>query len=43
MTQHLSVSDTQEDKRTMRRLGLVVAAFIAFTAAMALGVGIVLG
>ena len=43
MTQHLRIEDTLEDKRAMRQLALVVACFIAFTAAMAIGVGIALG
>jgi hypothetical protein len=43
MTQHLSMEDTLDDRRAMRRLALVVACFIAFTASMAVGVGIALG
>ena len=43
MTQHLLAQDTVEDRRTLQRLVLVVACFIAFTVAMAVGVGIALG
>jgi hypothetical protein len=43
MTQHLLMEDTLDDRRAMHRLALVVACFIAFTAAMAVGVGIALG
>jgi hypothetical protein len=43
MTQHVLPEQTLEDQRTMRRLALVVACFIAFTAAMAVGVGLALG
>jgi hypothetical protein len=43
MTQHLSMKDTLDDRRAMRRLALIVACFLAFTAAMAVGVGIVMG
>jgi len=43
MTEHLLTQDTLEDQRTMRRLAVVIACFIAFTASMALGVGIALG
>jgi hypothetical protein len=43
MTEHLHVEDTLDDQRAMRRLAFVVACFLAFTAAMAIGVGIALG
>ena len=43
MTQHLSMNDTLDDRRAMRRLALVVACFIAFTAAMAVGVWVATG
>jgi hypothetical protein len=43
MTQHLSMEDTLDDRRAMRRLALIVGCFIAFTAAMAVGVAIALG
>jgi hypothetical protein len=43
MTKHLRIEDTLEDQRAMRRLALVVACFIAFTAVMAIAVGIALG
>tara|TARA_R110002124_G_scaffold104248_9_gene253919 strand:+ start:313 stop:444 length:132 start_codon:yes stop_codon:yes gene_type:complete len=42
MTQHTSVEDTLDDRRAMRRLAMIVACFVAFTAAMAVGVGIAL-
>jgi hypothetical protein len=42
MTQHLLVEDTLDDRRALRRLAFVVACFIAFTAAMAVGVGVAL-
>ena len=34
MTQHLSMEDTLDDRRAMRRLAFVVGCFIAFTVAM---------
>lgn len=43
MTQHLVPEQTLEDQRTLRRLVLIVAGFVAFTIAMAVGVGIALG
>jgi hypothetical protein len=43
MTQHAQPEQTREDQRTMRRLAIVVACFIAFTAAMAVAVGVALG
>jgi len=43
MTQHILPEHTIEDRRTMRRLAVVIGGFLAFTAAMALGVGITLG
>lgn len=43
MTQHILQEDFLEDRRTMRRLATVVATFIAFTAALAVGIGVVLG
>jgi hypothetical protein len=43
MTEHLRIEDTLDDQRAMRRLAFVVACFLAFTAAMAIGVGIALG
>lgn len=43
MTQHLSMKDTLDDRRAMRRLALIVGCFLALTAAMAVGVGIVMG
>jgi hypothetical protein len=43
MTQHFMPEDNYEDQRTLRRLGLVVAGFIVFTAAMAIGVGVIMG
>jgi hypothetical protein len=43
MTQHLLPEHTLEDRRTMRRLALVIGGFLAFTAAMAVAVGVVAG
>ena len=43
MTQHLSPQDTFEDQRIMRRLAIVVGCFIAFSVAMAVGVGVTVG
>jgi len=43
MTQHQLMEDTLEDQRTIHRLAIVVACFIAFTAAMAVGIGVTLG
>jgi hypothetical protein len=43
MTQHLLPEHTLEDHRTMRRLAVVIGCFLAFTAAMAVGIGLVMG
>ena len=43
MTQHAQAEQTREDQRTMRRLAIVVACFLAFTASMAVAIGVVLG
>ena len=43
MTQHLLQQQTEEDQRTMRRLGTVVGAFILATAVMAIMVGAIMG
>jgi hypothetical protein len=43
MTQHILPEHTIEDRRTMRRLAIVIGRFLAFTAAMAVGVGVTLG
>ena len=43
MTQHVLQEHTIEDHRTLRRLAFVVGFFIAFTAAMAVGIGLTLG
>jgi hypothetical protein len=43
MTQHSLPEQTLEDRRTMRRLALIIGGFLAFTAAMAVGVGLALG
>jgi hypothetical protein len=42
MTEHLSMEDTIDDRRAMRRLAYIVACFMAFTVAMAVGVGVAL-
>jgi len=43
MTQHLLQEHTDEDQRTMRRLGIVIGCFIAATAVMAVAVGMIMG
>lgn len=43
MTQHVLPEQTLEDQLIMRRLAIVVACFIAFTAAMAISVAVALG
>ncbi len=43
MTQHLLQEDTQEDQRTMRRLGTVIGTFIIATAVLAIAVGLIMG
>ncbi|GEM_PF-1732534 len=43
MTQHLLEEDTQEDIKTLKRLGAVVGGFLLATALMALAVGITMG
>lgn len=43
MTQHLIQEQTEEDQRTMRRLGAVIGGFVVATAVMALVVGLVMG
>ena len=43
MTEHLLPEDTLDDRRAMARLGYIVACFMAFTVAMAIGVSVALG
>jgi Na+/H+-dicarboxylate symporter len=43
MTTHYLPQDTLEDRRTLRRLGLVIACFMLATAALAVTIGIVAG
>ena len=43
MTQHLLYQDIEDDRRTIRRLGLVIGIFIIATAIMAITVGVVMG
>jgi hypothetical protein len=43
MTEHALEEHTLEDQTIMRRLALVVGCFVAFTAALAIGVAIVAG
>jgi hypothetical protein len=43
MTRHLLYQDTQDDRRTIRRLGLVIGIFIIATAALAITVGVIMG
>ena len=42
MTQHTLPEQTLEDQQIMRRLALVVAGFLAFTAAMAVSIAVVM-
>ena len=42
MTQHIFQQDTDEDRRTLRRLGIVIGAFVVATAIMAITVGLVM-
>ena len=43
MTQHTLRQDTEEDRRTMRRLATVIGGFIVATAILALVVGLTMG
>jgi len=43
MTTHLLQEDTLEDRRTLRRLAMVVACFVLATAALAVTLGLVAG
>jgi hypothetical protein len=43
MTQHPLPEQTLQDQIIMRRLALVVGCFLAFTVAMAVGVGVTRG
>ena len=43
MTQHLLQEQTQEDQRIMHRLAIVVGGFVAFTALLAITVGVIMG
>jgi len=43
MTQHMLHQDTEEDQRTLRRLGTVIGGFIIATAIMAVTVGVIMG
>ena len=43
MTQHLLPEHTLEARRTKRRLAVVIVGFLAFTAAMAVAVGVAVG
>jgi len=42
MTHHALPEETLEDQRTLRRLAVVIACFIAATATMAVVIGLVL-
>jgi hypothetical protein len=42
MTQHTLPEQTREDQQTMRRLALVVVGFLAFTAAMAVSIAVIM-
>ena len=43
MTQHLLQEQTDEDTRIMRRLGIVIGGFFAFTVILAVTVGVIMG
>ncbi len=43
MTQHILQQDSDADTRIMRRLGLVIAGFMAATIVMATVIGVILG
>lgn len=43
MTQHLVHEQELEDKRTLRRLGLIVLGFLVATALLAVSVGAIMG
>jgi hypothetical protein len=43
MTQHLIEEDNNADKQAMRRLGMVVAAFMVATVLLAISVGVAMG
>jgi hypothetical protein len=43
MTQHVLQQDTLDDQRTWRNLAIVIGCFVAFTIALAVGVGIAMG
>lgn len=43
MTQHLLDEDNNADKQAMRRLGMVIGAFMVATALLAVSVGLAMG
>jgi hypothetical protein len=43
MTQHILQEHTDEDRHTMRQLGMVIGAFVVATAILAITVGILMG
>ncbi|HEY6131805.1 MAG TPA: hypothetical protein VIV27_07285 [Halioglobus sp.] len=43
MTQHVMQQDILEDQRIWRHLALVIACFVAFTVALAIGIGVTMG
>lgn len=42
MTQHLTQEQTDEDRATLKRLGLVIGGFLVFTIILATVVGVVM-
>jgi hypothetical protein len=43
MTQHLTQEQTDEDRRIMRQLAIVVGGFLVFTIVLAVAVGVIMG
>ena len=43
MTQHFLYQDNEDDRRTIRRLGLVIGTFIMATAILAITVWVIMG
>lgn len=43
MTQHLLQQDTLDDRHIWRNLAIVIGCFVAFTVALAIGIGVTMG
>ena len=43
MTQHILKQDTLDDQRIWRNLAIVIGCFVAFTVALAIGIGVTMG